>query len=219
METKAKLIFKQMQIGPMENFEYFIGDTASKEVAIVDPAWDVDYLREEAKRLDYKITKVFLTHGHPDHTNGIPDLLATHDIPVYISKYELEALKPKTRNLVEVDRGAKLTIGSIIFDCLHTPGHSPGGQCFKYGDTLIAGDTLFIDGCGRCDLPGSDPKQMYHSLYHILMELPDSTVIFPGHDYGPAPYATLRAQKKTNTYLKANNMDDFLRTRMGIGVF
>ncbi len=84
------------------------------------------------------------------------------------------------------------------------------------GDTLIAGDAIFIDGCGRCDLPGSDPKAMYHSLYEVIMKLPDSTVIYPGHDYGPTPFATVGEQKKTNPYLQCKNLEEFLMGRMGM---
>ena len=214
----ANLILEQMEMGPLQNFIYFIGDPATKEIAVVDPAWDVDYLREQAKKKGYQITNIFLTHGHPDHVNGLDDLLSTHNVPVYISKQEAAFYTPKIKNLKKVDDREKLKVGGIEFECIHTPGHSPGCHCFKYGDVLIAGDTIFIDGCGRCDLPGSDPKAMYNSLYNIIKKLPDSTVIYPGHNYGPTPSATLASQKKTNPYLQANNLEDFLYQRMGMAL-
>ena len=216
MKLPENLILKQMEIGPMENFQYFLGDARTKEIAVVDPAWDVDYLCDQAQRSGYIIKSVFLTHGHPDHVNGLNDLLKRHNVLAYISKHELSVLKPRHKNIVEVDDRAVLTIGSIQFQCLHTPGHSPGCQCFKYENVLISGDAMFIDGCGRCDLPGSDPKKMYHSLYDVIMKLPDDTLIYPGHNYGPAPFATLASQKQTNPYLTCRSMKEFLVTRMGL---
>ena len=216
MTQPANLILKQMEIGPMENFQYFLGDARTKEIAVVDPAWDVDYLCGQADENGYIIKSVFLTHGHPDHVNGLNDLLKRHNVLAYISKHELAVLKPRHKNIVEVDDHAVLTIGRIQFECLYTPGHSPGCQCFKYGNVLISGDAMFIDGCGRCDLPGSDPQKMYHSLYDVIMKLPDDTLIYPGHNYGPTPFATLASQKQTNPYLTCRSMKEFLVTRMGL---
>lgn len=216
MPVPKDLILRQMEVGPMKNFIYFIGDAASKEIAVVDPAWDVDHLCSEAGKKNYKITSIFLTHGHMDHVNGLKDILARHDVPAYISKYESGFYKPKHKNIVEVEDHQKLKVGSIEFECIRTPGHSQGCQCFKYGDVLIAGDAIFIDGCGRCDLPGSDPRQMYHSLYKVIMKMPDSTLIYPGHDYGPVPHATLAEQKKTNPYLSCRSEEEFLQQRMGL---
>jgi len=211
-----KLFIQQYEIGPLNNFLYLLGDPQTREMAIVDPAWDVDFLCQEAKRLDYKITKVFLTHAHPDHVNGLDKLLSMHQVPVHISKHELPALRPRVQGLVDVTQKDKLSVGKISFDILHTPGHTPGCQCFLSAGQLISGDTLFIDGCGRCDLPGSDPKAMYNSLYNILMKLPDETVVYPGHHYGPTPTDTMGRQKQTNPYLQCNNLKEFLVERMGL---
>jgi glyoxylase-like metal-dependent hydrolase (beta-lactamase superfamily II) len=216
MPAPQELILKQMELGPMENFQYFLGDARSKEIAVVDPAWDVDYLCGEAEKNGYRVSLILLTHGHPDHVNGLKEILARHDVPAYISRHEASFLKPKHKNIVEVEDRQKIRIGGIEIECLLTPGHTPGCQCFKYKDVLISGDTLFIDGCGRCDLPGSDPQQMYHSLYNVISRLPDDTVIYPGHNYGPAPSATLGSQKKTNPYLTCAGIEEFLSERMGL---
>ena len=199
----------------MENFQYFLGDARSKEIAVVDPSWDVDHLCVEAEKNGYKITCVLLTHGHPDHVNGLKEILARHDVPAYISRHEAPFLKPKHKNIVEVEDRQKIKIGGIEIECLLTPGHTPGCQCFLYKNVLISGDTLFIDGCGRCDLPGSDPRKMYNSLYKVILELPDTTVIYPGHNYGPTPSATLASQKRTNPYLTCADIEEFLSERMG----
>ena len=216
MPSPKKIILKQFQNGPMDNFQYFIGDAATGEVAIVDPAWDVDLIRSLAEQNGYKIVNIFLTHGHPDHINGLGRLLATHDIPVYISKYEAPFLMPKCKNLNMVEKDEVLSVGGVKFETYRTPGHTPGCICFKHGDILIAGDAIFIDGCGRCDLPGGDAVLMYDSLYNVISKFPDSTLIFPGHDYGPKPYDTLGNQKKTNPYLTCSSREEFLRHRMGL---
>ncbi len=216
MNLPKELILKQFEIGPLQNFLYFLGDAQSKEIAIVDPAWDVEFLCEEADKNGYKIKAVFLTHGHPDHVNGLNAILKIHDVPAYISKHEAVFYKPKHKNIVEVENHQKLKIGSLEFECILMPGHAPGCQAFKYKDILVTGDIIFIDGCGRCDLPGGSAKIMYDSLYHILMKLPDQTILFPGHNYGPTLFATLGEQKKTNPYLTCKNLEEFLVTRMGV---
>ena len=213
---KINVILHQLPLGQMENFIYVLGDPETKEAAVIDPAWDIKTILSVVKKNNLKISSIFLTHGHHDHTNGIDALQAACDVPVFISQHEAGIFTPKCKGLVKIKPGHVLTLGKLKIDCLHTPGHSPGCQCFKVGDILIAGDAIFIDGCGRCDLPGSDPKAMYRSLYEVIMKLPDSTVIYPGHDYGPTPFATVGEQKKTNPYLQCKNLEEFLVGRMGM---
>jgi glyoxylase-like metal-dependent hydrolase (beta-lactamase superfamily II) len=215
-DLPENLILKQIVIGPLDNFIYFVGDARTKEIAVVDPAWDVDFLCREADKSGYIITSIFLTHGHPDHVNGLKDILARHDVPAYISKHEAPFYKPKHKNIREVEDRQKLRVGKIEFECVLTPGHTPGGQCFHYKNVLLTGDTIFIDGCGRCDLPGGDAKKMYESLYHIIMKFPDETLLYTGHNYGPAPFTTLQSQKETNPYLTCHNLEEFLNQRMGL---
>lgn len=212
----SRLLIQQFEIGPLNNFLYLLGDPDTKEMAVVDPAWDVKFLMREAERLGYKITKVFLTHAHPDHVNGLGELLAKHPVPVYISKYELPQLRPRVQGLIDVTDKDQLSVGKINFDILHTPGHTPGCQCFLAQGQLISGDTLFIDGVGRCDLPGGDARVMYQSLSNIIMKLPDETIVYPGHHYGSTPTDTISSQKQTNPYLQCNNLNEFLVERMGL---
>ncbi len=214
MSSASSLLIQQYEIGPLNNFLYLLGDPATKEMAMVDPAWDPDFLSAEAQRLGYRITKIFLTHAHPDHVNGLKRMLQLHPVPVYISKHEAPFLTKNLQNLTGIEDHAKLDLGQIQFDVLHTPGHTPGCQCFLAQGQLISGDTLFIDGCGRCDLPGGDASVLHASLYNVILKLPDATVIHPGHNYGPTPTATIANQKQTNPYLQAKNLSEFLGERM-----
>jgi len=215
MESKSNLLVHQMSIGPADNFIYLIGDTETKEMASVDPAWDVPFILAEAERLGYTITSVLLTHGHGDHTNGLTELLESHPVPVYISRNEAAQFRPDVDGMIDLDDGDSVTLGSLILQVIHTPGHSPGGLCFLYKDQILVGDTLFIDGCGRCDLPGSDVEAMYHSIHKKLMPLPDNTRIYVGHNYGPAPVDTIGGQKKTNRFMLASTKEAFIKERMG----
>jgi len=209
------IYLKQMEIGPMQNFQYFIGCAKTRQVAVVDPAWDIDRLVSEAESDELQILMILLTHGHPDHMEGAAGLSKRFDIPAYISQDEAPFYMPHLQRLHHLSNGEKISIGKITVECIATPGHTPGGMCFRAGDVLITGDTLFIDGCGRCDLPGGDPQQMYDTLYHVIKKLPDSLIVYPGHSYGPSSSATLGRQKQTNPYLTCAGKKDFLEHRMG----
>jgi len=181
------LIVEQIQVGPMQNFAYLIGCKRTREVAVIDPAWDIEGLLKFINEKDYKLTAALVTHYHPDHcggsfgTNnvtGVAELLATHPVRIYTHKLEASGLKKVTgisdNDMKKVDSGDTLKIGDVEVEFLHTPGHTPGSQCFKIKHTLVSGDTLFIDGCGRVDLPGSNSEDMYHSIQK-LAALPDDT--------------------------------------------
>ena len=216
--TKNAIIFEQLHLGPMNNFTYVLGDPASRNVGIVDPGWDAMSIIDYCQEKNYTIAALLLTHGHYDHTNAAKELLNLQPIPVYLSKYEPDYYQPDCDDIHFVDHQEEIRIGGLKIQCLHTPGHTPGSQCFLAGDTLITGDTLFINGCGRCDLPGGDASALYASLYNVILKLPETTVIYPGHDYGEVGSATLREQKATNPYLQCRSLDEFLKERMGVAI-
>ncbi|MBF0385781.1 MAG: MBL fold metallo-hydrolase [Candidatus Omnitrophica bacterium] len=210
------LILKQIEVGHMDNYSYFLGSKKTGDIAIVDPGWDIDYLSNEAEANSYKVAAILLTHGHYDHAKGASELLSIYDVPVYVSKKEVPSLGIRPKNLSSIEDGQKIKIGDIEIECLFTPGHTGGSVCFRYENVLLTGDTLFIDGCGRCDLPGGDPSKMYKTLYEIILKLPENIIIYPGHNYGSVPFATLAEQKTTNPYLTCKSEDEFLKNRMGI---
>jgi len=234
-ETNSKLYFRQLLCGQdvaqtdvaatqMANFMYLIGDTESRECVVVDPAWDIEGLLDTANQDDMKITGALVTHYHPDHVGGeifglqiqgLAQLLSVSDTKVYVNKNEADGLKQVTgvsdSDLVKVDGGDTVSIGDIEIRFVHTPGHTPGSQCFMVDNRLIAGDTLFIGGCGRVDLPGGNSAQLYESLTQKLAKLPDDTILFPGHNYSDRTQNTLGDEKQTNTYLRIPTLDDWLR--------
>ncbi len=215
MSQTLPLVIKQMEIGPMQNYVYLIANDLTKECTVVDPAWDVDTIRNEANKLGYQITSALITHGHPDHTNGIEELLRTHDIPVYVSEHEAYFYKPIGENIKDVKPNDTLNLGDVKIEFMHTPGHTPGSQCFLCHGNLVSGDTLFLDGCGRCDMPGGDAEIMYDSISNKLMKLPNSTIIYPGHNYHHLHHDTLENQKKTNPYMQTETLSRFISKRLG----
>jgi hydroxyacylglutathione hydrolase len=218
-----RLYLCQAQIGPMANFVYFIGDKVTRKAAVVDPAWEVDKIIDFAASEGYTIDKLLITHYHPDHlggsmmgqnVQGAAEILNRLDVKVYVNKEEAEGAKRVTgmsdSDLVKVEAGDVLNVGDIPVKFIHTPGHTPGSQCFLVEGNLISGDTLFVGSCGRVDLPGSDPAAMYHSLNHTLRNLDDATVVYPGHAYSSESRTTIADQKRHNMYMRFPTLDDFL---------
>jgi hydroxyacylglutathione hydrolase len=218
MSADNELIIEQIEIGPMQNFAYIVGSRSTREVALVDPAWDNKALLDLLAERDYMLTAALVTHYHPDHIGGsfsghgiqgISELHETNPVKIYTHKSEADGVKKVSglseSDLVRVDSGDTLRIGDIEIEFLHTPGHTPGSQCFKVKNTLVSGDTLFINSCGRVDLPGSNTTDMFDSLQKLIA-LPDDTLLLPGHNYGPVPNATMADTKKQNAYLRIDDL-------------
>ncbi len=220
---QSQIYLRQAQIGPLANFVYLIGDPATHKAAVVDPAWDVAAILDLAARDGYEIDRILITHYHQDHlggnmmghhVEGAAEMLERLKVKVYVNKQEAPGAKQvaglSDSDLVKVDAGDTVRVGNLEIKFLHTPGHTPGSHCFLVGGNLISGDTLFVGSCGRVDLPGSDPEQMYYSLNHTLRNLDDSTVVYPGHAYAPESSTTIGEQKRRNMYMRFDNLDDFL---------
>ena len=203
----------------MANFVYLLGDKNTKECMVIDPAYDIDDLLGIVEADGMKLTGALVTHYHPDHVGGhifgmdikgLPDLMEKNPVPVYVNKHEAEGLKKVTGvsdiDLNIVDSGDHLAIGENDIEFLHTPGHTPGSQCFKVNNNLVSGDTLFVQGCGRVDLPGSNSEDMFHSL-RKLSSLPDETILYPGHHYSPQESETMGKVKEINSYLRIEELE------------
>jgi glyoxylase-like metal-dependent hydrolase (beta-lactamase superfamily II) len=213
----------------MVNFVYLIGDRDSGEAVAVDPAYGVNELVELLAADGLRLTAVLATHWHADHVGGdlvghpiegIRELLSRDDVGarIHIQRPEVEWLKRRTgvsdSDLVLHDSGDTVTVGDIPVKLIHTPGHTAGSQCFLVDGKLVAGDTLFLDGCGRTDLPDSDSDQMYESLTHRLAIVPDDAVLYPGHRYSPEPFATMGETRRRNYVFRLPTLEQW-RTMMG----
>lgn len=203
-----------LELGPMENFIYLIRDNASQRAAVVDPAWEVPKILALARQLGVRITDVLLTHSHHDHVNGIEELLNVADAQVHLLKPEADfwgAALPKPTLHHGSDR---IQLGDTTIEVLHTPGHTPGSACYRIDDDLITGDTLFVFGCGRCDLRGGDPEQMYQTLKRLRDGLPETTLIHPGHNYAVKTTSTLGEQRTGNPFMHFDDLQAFVHYRM-----
>lgn len=207
----------------MQNFVYLVGDRDTGECLVVDPAWAVRDLVRIAEADGMRITGALATHYHPDHVGGsmfdftvegLPTLMEINPVKVHVHKAEAHGVRVVTglskSDLVEHEGNDRVRVGDVEVELLHTPGHTPGSQCFRVPGALIAGDTLFLQGCGRCDLPGGDRDEMYYTLTQRLSTLPDDLILFPGHAYG-GEHAPLGEVRRTNPYLSVKDLQSWRR--------
>jgi glyoxylase-like metal-dependent hydrolase (beta-lactamase superfamily II) len=205
----------------MVNFAYLIGDRETGEALIVDPAYAVGDLVDTLTADGMRLTGVLATHHHPDHVGGemmgfslpgLAELLAIQQVPVHVNRAERDWVQRTAQvsgtDLVSHDHDDVLDVGAISIRLLHTPGHTPGSQCFLLDGRLVAGDTLFLQGCGRTDFPGGDADAIYRSL-QALAALPGDPVVFPGHQYSPEPHAPLSEVRSTNIVLRTSSLEQF----------
>jgi glyoxylase-like metal-dependent hydrolase (beta-lactamase superfamily II) len=209
------LYVRQLRLGPMENFVYLVGASGSPETAIIDAAWDVPAALKAAEADGRKVTHALFSHHHFDHTNGLPDVLAQGGIRAHVHAKDADALDAEVRGEVKrVSAGEAIEVGPLRISAFHTPGHTPGSTCWHAEGALFAGDTVFVNGCGRCDLSGGDPGQMFESLARVA-KLPEETKLYPGHDYGDVQVSSVGREKTNNPYFqKLGSMTDFIAWRM-----
>jgi len=206
----------------MANFSYALGDVEARAAVLVDPAYDVTGLLARLDEDEMTLVGVVATHYHADHVGGaafgmqvegIAELLEQVDVPVHVQRDEAPWVARATGvddALVRHGPGDVLEVGAVAVELLHTPGHTPGSQCLLVEGALVTGDTLFLDGCGRTDLPGSDPAEMYDTLTRRLAGIDPATVVFPGHHYSPETSATMGAVRERNFALAPRSAQEWL---------
>ncbi len=233
MAVDDRLYFRQLLSGrdfavgdglasQMVNFVYAIGDRATGECVLVDPAYAVRELVEIVGADDMRVVGALATHYHPDHVGGsmmgyriegVRELLELQGMKIHVQEAEAAYVRKVTAvsesDLAVHEPGDVVTVGAIPIELVHTPGHTPGSQCFLVEHRLVSGDTLFLDGCGRTDLPGSDPEAMYDSLQR-LARLPDDTIVYPGHRYSVPASGTMEAVRHNNIVYKPRNKDGWM---------
>lgn len=207
----------------MVNFIYLIGDRETGEAVVIDPAYDVKGVLNILEQDGMRLVGALATHYHPDHIggdmmgytiSGVRELLALHPVPVHVQADEAEWVRRVVdiddAHLVQHDSGDRVDVGAIPVELIHTPGHTPGSQCFLVDGRLVAGDTLFLEGCGRTDLPGGDAEQLYYSITQRLAKVPDDALLFPGHLYSAEPSATMGETRQMNFVFKPRSVEQWL---------
>lgn len=208
----------------MANFVYLIGDQEQRKCMVVDPAWDIRGILDIIDKDDMTLAGALVTHYHPDHVggnifghdiSGLGELLSQRPVKVHVNDLESEGVKLVSgisdSDIIKQRGGDEIEIGSTKVKLLHTPGHTPGSQCFLAEGALVSGDTLFIGGCGRVDLPGGNSEQLYYSLTQILGKLPEETLLYPGHDYSSKPVSTIADENRGNYYMKMPSLESWKR--------
>ena len=235
--TDDRLYFRQLLAGrdfaagdmiatQMRNFSYLIGDKETKDCVVVDPAYAANDLADIIEADGMTLSGVLVTHHHPDHVGGsmmgftlkgLAELLERQAVPVHVNTHEADWVSRITEiplgDLTAHEHGDKVAVGDIEIELLHTPGHTPGSQCFLLDGRLVAGDTLFLDGCGRTDFPGGNVDEMFRSLQQ-LAKLSGNPTVFPGHWYSAEPSASLEEVKRSNYVYRASDLTQW-RTLMG----
>lgn len=228
----ATLYFRQLLAGrdfahhnpaaqSMANFVYLIGDRDKNECLIVDPAWDIAGILALAHADNMKVVGALVTHYHPDHVGGhifgidiegLSELEAQNPCKIHAHRLEKEGIISVTgissSDIVAHESGDVVKAGDIEVMLLHTPGHTPGSLCFRLKNALVSGDTLFLHGCGRVDLPGGNIEEMYRTINERLNTISNDTVVYPGHNYGGS-HEEMSQLRLDNPVFKHLNLKEF----------
>ncbi len=188
-----------------DNFSYLVADEKIKEAVVIDSSYNADAIIKIVKDKNFILKYLINTHGHSDHVAGNAELCS-----IFGAKIATHTQSNPVGD-IQLEDGETLTLGKITLKVIYTPGHTPDGICLLIDNQkLLTGDTLFVGECGRTDLPGGNAKSLYESLFNKLMKLDDKIEVYPGHDYGTAPFSTIGTERKTNYVLQPRSLSAFL---------
>ncbi|MBN1832213.1 MAG: MBL fold metallo-hydrolase [Deltaproteobacteria bacterium] len=207
---------EQIKVGFMDVFCYIVACPVTKEALLIDPGGHEEQLVERISQKGIELKYIVNTHGHPDHVcgnarvkelTGAKIVMHEKDNEIFTSPAGQERARqmgftPSPPADITIKDGDRIVVGEVSLEVIHTPGHSPGGICLLVDGNLFTGDTLFVGAVGRTDLPNSSLDQFMDSIQHRLLTLPDDTVVWPGHDYGPKPSSTIGEEKQSNPWLR-----------------
>ena len=196
----------QIPVGNMQNFAYLVEDEKSKEAIAIDSGWETGPIVRRASAEGMRVKYVCATHGHFDHVETMDRLAAELGAATTVA-FEGSEVRPK----LSVRDGDVLKLGESEVKVLHTPGHTEDSVCYYDGQHLFTGDTLFMEAWGRTDLPGGSDAKLYSSIHEVIMALPGTTVVYPGHDYGDVPFRTLGEEARKNPAMRARALAEFVR--------
>lgn len=196
------------------NYVYIITDHATRDTAIIDPAWNLKYINKMIQKFELNPHIILLTHSHADHTNLVEPLIYQYNTKVFMSSIEIDYYKFKCENLYPLNDQDILFLGQTPIKSILTPGHTKGGLCYLLSHSLFTGDTVFIEGCGICNTRGGNPYAMYHSIQKIKCFIKSYVSVFPGHSYGQKPGAQFDYLMKNNIYFQLQDIEMFVKFRM-----
>jgi glyoxylase-like metal-dependent hydrolase (beta-lactamase superfamily II) len=197
------MLVRQIAVGTMQNFVYLLADSLGGEALVVDSGWETEPILDAVKEAHVRVKFAVATHNHFDHTASLRDLAEALGAKVVAHE------RSPIDHDISVKGGDVLAVGTIEARVIYTPGHTIDSICIYDGENLFTGDTLFIGNCGRTDLPGGSAEEMFRSLHDVILRLPPSTIIYPGHDYGDVPSRSLGEEALSNPTLSAKTYEEF----------
>jgi glyoxylase-like metal-dependent hydrolase (beta-lactamase superfamily II) len=202
--ASGDLVFEQLKLGPMDNFQYVFGSRSAGTTAIVDPGFEPRRMLSAAQQGDLEVSHVVLTHGHRDHIAALGQV--QDKVDAELVAHPDSQLDPD----VPAEDGVGLEVAGVEVVPHHAPGHAPDHAVYELaGEKLLTGDALFVGDCGRVDLPGADVEDMWDTLMNVLPSLDPDLEVYPGHDYGPEPHRSLATELEENFTLEKRGLDEF----------
>ena len=200
------MIFRQLFDSVSCTYSYLLAGRHSGEALIIDPVFDkVDHYIRLMRELDVKLVKAVDTHTHADHISGLGALRdRTHCVTVMGERSGADVVS------MRVADGDRIDINGVDLEVIYTPGHTDDSYSFLMQDRVFTGDTLLIRGTGRTDFQNGDPRAQFELIFGRLLKLPDSTAVYPAHDYKGDTVSTIGEERAFNPRLQIKSVDEYI---------